>query len=209
MRPDFIKGGMMAGTRTLLAAALCALLPFYSHAQVESKVQVADKDQGVTACPTPMTGPALAQQMHLLSWKETEFVVLHEPGMKKVYDQIPENLRAQVRADPGGFPWDRFAGNRNQETLDRIAGLIHTARLQSTVTSFAPLNWPSLVKVLSLDPEFQVWVTNPKDTPLKYAAANPHAFEWINLLTTRNTCQLTTLLNASQEAAKAQPNNRK
>ncbi len=199
----------MAGTRNLFTAAFCALLPLCAHAQVEAKVQVADQDAGVIACPTPMTGPALAQQMHMLSWKETEFVVLHDPGMKKVYDQIPENLRAQVRANPGGFPWDRFAGNRNQETLDRIAGLIHTARLQATVASFAPLNWTSLTKVLSLDPEFQVWVANPKDTPLKNAAANPHAFEWINLLTTRDTCQLTTLLNASLEAAKTQPTVRK
>jgi hypothetical protein len=188
----------------LPAAALCALLPLFSYGQAQQQ----DQDPGA-ACPTPMTGPALAQQMHMLSWKETEFVVEHDPGMKKVYDQIPPNLRAQVQANPGGFPWDRFAGNRSQETLDRVADLVHTARLHATIDSLAPLNWPALRNVLSKDAEFQVWVDHPKGTPLENAAVNPHAFEWMNLLVTRDTCHLTVLLTASLEAAKEQPNYRK
>jgi hypothetical protein len=177
-----------------LAAALCALLPDLARAQPQDQTEA-------QTCPTPITGPALAQQFRLLSWKETNYVIQREPGMKKVYDALPPNLKAQAQASPAAFPWDRVAANRSQDTLDRVAALVRDARLQTTIDSFAPLPWSSLRAVLARDAEFQVWVDSPKGTPLENAAVNPHAFEWRNLLTTRDTCQLTTLL----AEAKAQP----
>jgi hypothetical protein len=184
----------MAIAGKFATAALCALLALEARAQAQNSG---------AACPTPITGPALAQQMRLLSWKETEYVVQRDPGMKKVYAVLPDNIRAQIQANPGAFPWDRVAGNRSQETLDRIAGLVHDARLQAAVDSIAPLDWPAARKVLAQDAQFQAWTAHPKGTPLEGAAANPRTFEWKALLGPRDTCQLTALLQLSARAGKA------
>jgi hypothetical protein len=203
----------MNQVRRLLCTALCApalLLSLPVPAQTPAQgqpqplVQNAALDPGA-ACPNPITGPALAQQFRMLSWKETDYVVQRDPGMKKAYAALPPNLKAQAQANPAAVPWDLIAAKRDQDTLDRVAALVHDARLASTIDSFAPLNWASLTRVLAQDAEFQVWVDNPKGTPLENAAANPHAFEWRNLLATRDTCQLTAMLEQSRTAAKSQP----
>lgn len=192
----------LSGVALLASSLSFAQTP--APSQPQSQVQDPAQDPGA-ACPVPVTAAALARQMRLLSWKETDYVVQRDPGMKKAYDALPPNLKAQAQANPAAVPWDLIAAKRNQETLDRVATLVHDARLAAAIDSFAPLNWASLRKVLAQDAEFQVWVDKPKGTPLENAAANPHAFEWRNLLVTRDTCQLTALLEQSRAAAKTQP----
>jgi hypothetical protein len=155
-------------------------------------------------CPNPMTGAALSAQFELLSWSETDYVIQNEPGMKKVYDKIPPNYQAQMQADPKAFPWGRVTQNRDQATLDRVAALIHDARLRAVAGMLASLPWKSLQQVLARDSEFQAAAKRPKGTRLEAAASNPKGFDWKALLAGRDTCQLTAL-KQSAEAAGAKP----
>ena len=155
-------------------------------------------------CPNPITGSALSAQFELLSWSETDYVIQNEPGMKKVYDKIPANYQAQMQADPKAFPWGRVTANRDQATLERVATLIHDARLRAVAGMLAGLQWKSLQQVLARDSEFQAAAKHPKGTRLEEAARNPKGFDWKALLAGRDTCQLTAL-KQSAEAAGAKP----
>lgn len=152
-------------------------------------------------CPKPINGPALAKQMNLLNWPETEYVALHEPGMKKVYDKIPPNYMEQLKANPHALPWGQFAANRNQETMDRVAGLIRDARAQRLGQALAGVPWPQAQKALGQDKEWQAAAQNPRGTPLEGAQRDPKKFDWSNFLAKRDTCQLTAMLDVLQPGA--------
>jgi hypothetical protein len=180
--------------RILTIACACALAPAV-HAQGSA--------QG--ACAKPVTGPMLAEHMRLLDWKETEYVVQNEPGMKKVWDKIPPNYQQQIAANPGAFPWDRFAGNRDQPTMDRVEGLIRDARARGVSEKLSAMPWPQLQQALAKDAEFGPMAKNPKGTPLQMAQSNPAGTDWKSLLAARDTCQLTALkqnIEAAGVAAK-------
>jgi len=144
-------------------------------------------------CPRPVTAEALTGQFRLLSWKETEYVVQHEPGMKKVYDRIPPNYQAQIQADPRAFPWDRVTANRDQATKERVADLIRDARLQSVADTLASLKWTTLREILARDDQLKAAAQRPKGTPLEAAQRDPRGFDWKTLFAQRDTCELTTL----------------
>jgi len=149
-------------------------------------------------CPSPMTGQALAAQMNQLNWPETEYVATHEPGMKKIYDKIPPNYMEQLKANPHALPWAQFAAHRNQETIDRVAGLVRDARAQRVAGAFASAAWPQVQKALAQDADFKEAAQRPKGTPLEGAQRDPKRFDWKGLLAQRDTCQLTALLQAIQ-----------
>jgi hypothetical protein len=149
-------------------------------------------------CPTPMTGSALAAQMNQLNWPETEYVALHEPGMKKIYDKIPPNYMEQLRANPHALPWAQFAAHRNQETVDRVAGLVRDARAQRLAGAFSTAAWPQTQKALAQDAELKDAAQKPRGTPLEGAQRDPKKFDWKGLLAQRDTCQLTAMLQVIQ-----------
>jgi hypothetical protein len=149
-------------------------------------------------CPSPMTGPALAAQMNQLNWPETEYVATHEPGMKKIYDKIPPNYMEQLKANPHALPWGQFAANRNQETVDRVAGLVREARAQRVAGAFAGASWPQVQKALAQDAELKDAAQSPRGTPLAGAQRDPKKFDWKGLLAQRDTCQLTVMLQVLQ-----------
>jgi hypothetical protein len=155
------------------------------------------------ACAKPVTGPMLAEHMRLLDWKETEHVVQNEPGMKKVWDKIPPNYQQQIAANPGAFPWDRFAGNRDQATMDRVEGLIRDARARSVTEKLSGMPWPQLQQALAKDAEFGPMARSPKGTPLQAAQSNPAGTDWKTLLANRDTCQLTALKQSIEAAGVA------
>ncbi|HEX4327894.1 MAG TPA: hypothetical protein VH105_13800 [Burkholderiales bacterium] len=176
---------LTAQTKRWLAAA--GLACFACAAQAQEKL-----------CPSPMTGPALAAQMNQLNWPETEYVATHEPGMKKIYDKIPPNYMEQLKANPHALPWGQFAANRNQETVDRVAGLVREARAQRVAGAFAATSWPQVQKALAQDAEFKEAAQKPKGTPLEAAQRDPKKFDWKGLLAQRDTCQLTAMLQVLQ-----------
>ncbi|MDB5805322.1 MAG: hypothetical protein JWN73_2644 [Betaproteobacteria bacterium] len=149
-------------------------------------------------CPSPMTGSALATQMNQLNWPETEYVATHEPGMKKIYDKIPPNYMEQLKANPHALPWGQFAANRNQETIDRVAGLVRDARAQRLAGAFAAAPWPQVQKALAQDAELKDAAQKPRGTPLDAAQRDPKKFDWKGLLAQRDTCQLTAMLQVIQ-----------
>lgn len=154
-------------------------------------------------CPSPMTGPALAAQMNQLNWPETEYVATHEPGMKKIYDKIPPNYMEQLRANPHALPWAQFAANRNQETVDRVAGLVREARAQRLAGAFAGAPWSQAQKALAQDAELKEAAQKPKGTLLEAAQRDPKKFDWKGLLAQRDTCQLTAMLQVIQPESTA------
>jgi len=168
-----------------LAGAALALLACAAQAQE-------------SLCPSPMTGSALAAQMNQLNWPETEYVAIHEPGMKKIYDKIPPNYMEQLKANPHALPWAQFAANRNQETVDRVAGLVRDARAQRVAGVLAAAPWPQAQKALAQDPELKQAAQRPKGTTLEAAQRNPKTFDWKGLLAQRDTCQLTAMLQVIQ-----------
>jgi len=157
------------------------------------------------ACAKPVTSAMLAEHMKLLNWKETDYVIQNEPGMKKIWDKIPPVYQAQVQADPKAFPWERVSGNRDQATMDRVEGLIREARAQSVAESLAGMPWPKLQQVLSRDKEWQAAAQKPKGSKLEAAQGSPGSFDWKGLLAQRDTCQLTAMkqnIEAAGVAAK-------
>lgn len=155
-------------------------------------------------CPTPATGTALAGQMYLLNWPETEYVAVHEPGMKKVYDKIPPNYMEQLKANPHMLPWGQFAQNRNQETLDRVGGLIRDARAQRLAQALAAVSWTQAQKALAQDAELGSAAQKPRGTALEGAQRDPKHFDWQGVLAKRNFCQLTPVLRVLQPDAAGQ-----
>ena len=175
-------------------AACGLLLALAGHAQAQE-----------AACAKPVTAAALSEQFRLLNWKETDYVIQHEPGMKKVYERIPPAYQAQIQADPRAFPWDRITANRDQATMDRVAGLIRDARAQAVSEQLASLTWPKIQQALSRDSELQAAAKNPKGTPLEAAQGSPGSFDWKGVLAKRDLCQLTALkqnVDAAGVAAK-------
>jgi hypothetical protein len=156
-----------------------------------------------SACPKPLTAAAMTEQFRMLNWKETDYVIQHEPGMKKVYDKIPPAYQAQIQADPKAFPWERITANRSPETMERVAGLIRDARAQSIAQTLAAQPWPKVKAALSRDAEYQAALKNPKGTPLEGAEKDPRGFDWKGLLVKRDVCQLTALKQTIEAAGVA------
>lgn len=154
-------------------------------------------------CVMPATGAALAGQMNQLNWPETEYVALHEPGMKKVYDKIPPNYMEQLKANPHILPWGQFAQNRNQETLDRIDGLIRDARAQRLAQALAASSWTQAQQALAQDGELHAAAQKPQGTVLEGARRDPKKFDWPGLLAKRDFCQLSAMLHVLQPESSA------
>lgn len=154
-------------------------------------------------CVTPATGAALASQMNQLNWPETEYVALHEPGMKKIYDKIPPNYMEQLKANPHILPWGQFAQNRNPETLDRVGGLIRDARAQRVAQALAASSWAQAQQALEQDSELHAAAQKPRGTVLEGARRDTKNFDWPGLLAKRDFCQLSSMLHVLQPESAA------
>jgi hypothetical protein len=146
----------------------------------------------VTAAGPSNTQASVAAAFKVLSWEQVKYVIDRDPGMKRSYDQAGANLQAMMQLNPSSFPWETVTRNRDQATLDRIAGLIAEAYAPTLARSLASLPWPQFQKVGQAETAAVGDLYRPNPAALQPIYQNNEQ-GWITVLSKYSTSQILVL----------------